>query len=369
MTRSRDLSPLRATSAEPGSPEAAAKALLDAQPPIVPLSRRTLATLRARIDARAKRPAGDWRVVAWAAAGALLLATTSIAWARPGSVGERLRETARQVLDSAIASVVHREPKATARRSPEVPSGQPLESALTPAPEAKALAPPERGPVSALGLATADAPALARPAPREGSTAGVRFARPLPAIAPIPTATPASALATAAPATYAAPSALALEAQSLREIAELLRTHDGAPSALEKLALHRQRFPQGALSEEADLAELDADALLGRRPQALSLLTGLERRGGPRPDELRVLHGELLAAGGDCQGALSHWGPTVPAEPDLAERLLYGRASCLSTLGRTAESREAMSAYLARFPSGRFAAALRAALPDRVPAP
>ena len=48
--------------------------------------------------------------------------------------------------------------------------------------------------------------------------------------------------------------------------------------------------------------------------------------------------------------------------PDTEERALYGRASCRERVGQRAGARADLERYLARFPRGRFASAVRTAL-------
>jgi tetratricopeptide (TPR) repeat protein len=127
------------------------------------------------------------------------------------------------------------------------------------------------------------------------------------------------------------------------------------------------RCPDGIHAPDVALARIDALLALGRRGEALRVLSGLGGaaiEGLPRAVELRVLRGELLAEAKRCleampdfERALEHGGAA-----GLEERALWGRASCRATLGRNDAARADLERYLARFPEGRFAAQARGAL-------
>ena len=340
----------------PGSSAERLRDLIARQAGVDPLSPAQLARVRRAVASRAE--AGpSWTIVAWAAAGAIVVATTSMGWAQDGSLGARLRDAGKRAVAAMLpASLGGRQ--ARPRERPPLVLRMPASSShegLPPLPPVPTLAPP----ATEAERAQSGVAAPARPASSGSMRAPTAVGRAglAPPLAPVP-------IAVSPPPD--SPSALALEAANLREVARLLQAGDPA-QALRELVVYRRRFPAGALAEEADLAELNADVALDRRAEAIGLLARLERPGGPRPAELRLLHGELLARGGDCTGALAWWGDALPTDPALAERTLYGRASCFAALGRTAESRAAMTAYLSAFPHGRFAATVRAALAPLAP--
>jgi hypothetical protein len=325
------LEPSRLVESRPpiGSPEEAARQLILSVAAPEPLSSARLARIRARISEKSSSRRPDWATVARAVVAVLLFFIGGTSLASAGGWAVRL---SRSVLQLA-ASVIE-------KTSPE-PSHAPV--AKAPLPTQNAGEPAPLGPPVAQHIAPPFAsPTDLRSARRHGSPATVAAKN-----GPLPT--------------DRIEGPLALETRSLLEIGELLQAPDGASAALARLATYRARFPQGALTEEADLAELKADVALGRRAEALGVLGRLERSGGPRPAELRALHGELLAQQRDCSAALEHWND-APSSPDLAERLLYDRASCLASLGRTEESRAAIEKYLTLYPTGRFAASFRAGL-------
>ncbi|HUB07190.1 MAG TPA: tetratricopeptide repeat protein [Myxococcales bacterium] len=111
---------------------------------------------------------------------------------------------------------------------------------------------------------------------------------------------------------------------------------------------------------------LDALVALGRRGEALALLDALAAKGFaglPRPDELRVLRGDLLLEQGRFTEALASFGAPGPdAAPTLRERALYGEAVARARLGDAQGSRRDFARYLQAFPEGRHAKEAREAL-------
>ena len=296
-------------SPEPASPEALAKALFARQPAPRPLSAHALRAIRAQSALRAARPAGALRMARWAAAAALLLLTTSVGLAVPGA---RLREA---VAKAAVALV-------------ERIAGRPGTARSQAAPRADA----------------ADSP----PAPTHHA--------PLPAI-PSPPPPPPAALEPRAPQARVAPAReepapagqLALEADSLRTLAALGDSPEAARATLRALQIHRARFPQGRAGRRDRLRRAAGRSALGRRAEALGLVTALAAEGAPHT-ALAVLHGELLASDGQCREAVARWAGPLPADPELAGRVLSGRAACFADLGDPSASRAAGEAYVRRFP-------------------
>jgi hypothetical protein len=165
----------------------------------------------------------------------------------------------------------------------------------------------------------------------------------------------------------AAPAGLTGESRMLQAAIEQLNVRGNATSALAQLDAYREAFPRGVLAREAEVARVDALLRLGRDSEALSLLDAASERnfdGYPRPAQLRVLRGELLAKSGRCSEAIPIFsGALSDAQSgQAAERALYGRANCRATLGEGAASRADLQSYLELYPQGYFAAEARRAL-------
>lgn len=209
------------------------------------------------------------------------------------------------------------------------------------------------------------------PSPLRPARQPVRPARPSAPLAVL--VTPAASGSPAAAAEQVpAESGLAAESRLLGVALHQLRQERDGAAALRSLELYTQRFPGGLLAEEAQAARLDALLLLDHRSEALQLLdrTQFQRLG--RGGELRVVRGELRAAAGRCREALTDFAAvlgTAPPPPLVAERALYGRASCLVSLGDPQDARAALGQYLAQFPAGRFADAARRSLQTLPAAP
>lgn len=226
-------------------------------------------------------------------------------------------------------------------------------------------------------LAAAPQPVVARP-PSEPAGGGrapgrsaPRPARPGPAALPVlaaaagaPAAPPAGA---GSAATAASESGLAAESRLLGVALHQLRQERDGKAALRSLELYQQRFPSGLLSEEAQAARLDALLLLDHRDAALALLDQMPFQRLGRGGELRVVRAELRAGASRCREALADFAAVLaetaaPPPPLVAERALYGRASCLAALSDSRGARAGLEQYLAQFPSGRFADAARRSL-------
>jgi hypothetical protein len=84
----------------------------------------------------------------------------------------------------------------------------------------------------------------------------------------------------------------------------------------------------------------------------------------PPSDEALLQRAEQLAQAGRCAEALEPFSVVADNAEDspLVERGLFGRARCHLALGHSAEGREDLETYLARFPSGHFAAQARSLL-------
>ena len=207
------------------------------------------------------------------------------------------------------------------------------------------------------------APAAAKPAlPSREPPAAPAEAGEAPGLTPEPAGARRAAEATGTA------NGVALESELLqRALEKLRREHDGA-GALRLLDEHRARFPGGVLALEAAVARVDALLLLGRRGEALEQLARLPLARVGRRAELQLLRGELYAER-DCQKALADFDAVLAgaAPAALAERALYGRATCRLRSGDDQGARRDLQSYVARFPNGRFAKQVQSRLSDGFP--
>ncbi|MES1209306.1 MAG: hypothetical protein ABUS79_25490 [Pseudomonadota bacterium] len=147
-----------------------------------------------------------------------------------------------------------------------------------------------------------------------------------------------------------------------RALASLRKQRDPV-GALAELDRYHLRFPAGLLRNEAQRARADALLMAGRLAEARVALSGLRFGAGVRDRELRLIRAEL-AAESDCAVALDDFERVRAESPSgaLAERALWGRAACHAKLGNEARARADFTEYLAHFPEGPHAAAVRARL-------
>jgi hypothetical protein len=155
-------------------------------------------------------------------------------------------------------------------------------------------------------------------------------------------------------------SQLAEESRALEPALFALRRDRDPAKALALLELYFSRFPSGVLALEARVARIDATLALGRRDEALSLLERLPLERVGRGVELRLVRAELRGQA-DCRSALTDFDAVLLHSPgsSLEERALHGRSTCRGSLGDLAGARADAERYLAAYPSGRFADALR----------
>jgi len=202
-------------------------------------------------------------------------------------------------------------------------------------------------------------PAAARPASQPGTP------EPAPVDAPQPASEPASSVAfpALAPAAASVSSRLGLEAASLEAALFALKAGGkaNASRALQAIDQHLQKFPGGTLELEARVARVDALLVLSRRQEARRELSSLPIEKAGRKNELRLIRAELRADD-DCRAALGDFQVLVDQSlPSAwAERALFGRGACLLKLGDQGAANRDFDRYLERFPSGRFAAQIRA---------
>jgi hypothetical protein len=155
------------------------------------------------------------------------------------------------------------------------------------------------------------------------------------------------------------------EAQLLARAFRELRGAGDASAALTTLDERDRRFPSGGLGTEAALARVEALMALGRSDEALPILLRIRDPRGGLTREVRIARGELLARSGRCAEAVEDFDDLLATALMDAprERARYGRASCrLSAAGQTAGAIADLEGYLAEYPDGRFASAVRATL-------
>lgn len=218
-------------------------------------------------------------------------------------------------------------------------------AAATPpvAPPPAAIEPPG---LPAPAAAPEAAPVVAKP-PRPTRAPGrVIIARPV----PVENASPASLLAE--------------ESRLLGAALRQLRQERDAAAALRTLDQYRTRFPGGALIEEAQAARVDVLLQLERRAEALTVLEQTRFQRLPRGGELLALRGELRAAAGRCREADGDFQAALAGRPtpQVTERALYGRASCLARLGDREGAQRLLRQITESFPGGRYAEPARRAL-------
>jgi len=166
--------------------------------------------------------------------------------------------------------------------------------------------------------------------------------------------------------------ALGLESRLLSSALRTLREAKDPRAALALLDDYESKFPHGVLRNEATATRLEAFLALGDRKSALELLVSFAPSGLsglPRGRELRVLRAELLADEGRCTEALADFEESLDASAadPLAERIMFGRASCWLTLGKRAEGIRELQRYLQLFPKGRFATEVARVLHESEP--
>jgi regulator of sirC expression with transglutaminase-like and TPR domain len=158
---------------------------------------------------------------------------------------------------------------------------------------------------------------------------------------------------------------LGREAASLERALSALRAGGQASRALAAVDRHLAEFPGGALELEARVARVDALLLLGRRAEAERELSRLPLDRVGRKRELRLIRAELRADS-NCGAALADFQQLLaePLPPAWDERALFGRGACLLRTGDQQAAKRDFATYLERYPTGRFAAQIRAQTPE-----
>jgi hypothetical protein len=213
------------------------------------------------------------------------------------------------------------------------------------------------------------------PSPAPSNAPGAPLANPMPMLVPAiparpPSPRPRSRVSVATPSAPSptTPSAaedpdVALYTQALSQ----LNAQRDPVAALGTLRAYRFQHPNGLFRNEAAIAEIRAELILGRETEALSLLDAMHARsfaGVPQASELALLRAELLGRADRCDEALPALAPYLEGGTPAGERerALYARAACRAQLGDTEGSQTDLRTYLSEFPHGRFAAKVRAQL-------
>ncbi|HEY2902898.1 MAG TPA: tetratricopeptide repeat protein [Polyangia bacterium] len=323
------------------------------------------------------RDLGHWRV--WAAA-ALLLLIGGVAGAafmsRRPSV-EAIRKAAARATRAVPARGPHdRSPEAPAVAAAATPLTAALPPPALPSVASRALPVPVENPPRAasasrrktppvqlaLRAPVAATPTLVMPPSSLPSTSGT----PWPSPAPSPPQAVPTAPALAPPPAPESPSSSGASAEAgiLRAALTELHRNNNPAAALALLDQYDARFPRGTLRGEATLARAHSLRELGRDDELLRLLERMSFADVPRATELRVLRGELRLTRRRFADALADFDAVLTAgvSDSIAERALFGRASCRSRLGDADGARADLRHYLERFPSAARAGDVRARL-------
>jgi hypothetical protein len=335
MRREAPLIPLKAQAPQT-PPEARAAALLRAVADPRPLPEQAVVRVAARLHqprVRHFRMARSWRL-AWAlgavGVGSLAFAAaTNTDW--PARVASVLQKR-----------LFHPD---THRSAPPAVLAQP-----------DVLAPPEREP-ERTAEAPRDAPERRAPARHGGGVTR--------AVAESTASAPKSEEVVTSPAVggATAQSSLGRETALLGEALRARRERDFV-RALAALDTYDREFPNGQSRSDAAFSRIDTLLALDRRDKVLALLDGLEPpdlAALPHSNEMRVLHGELMAETGRCREAVNAFDSALSGSLSSAveERAWYGRAVCAAKSGNVIDLSTATDAYLQRFPDGRHAAQVR----------
>lgn len=148
---------------------------------------------------------------------------------------------------------------------------------------------------------------------------------------------------------------------ALLEVARLRRDVLGdSPGALRALESYRQRFPNGTLRQEADIAHVVLLTRLGRSDEALVESQRLldSDQGRERAFELRMLRGNVYKKSGNPALAAREFAK-ADALAGASPEATYSLATCLEELGDTQGAAAAYRRYLEKSPSGKRAREVR----------
>ncbi len=153
------------------------------------------------------------------------------------------------------------------------------------------------------------------------------------------------------------------EARLLSAALRKVRTDRDPAGAL--ALLDKSKVAPRVLVDETALARVEALLLLGRKTEALRVLEAHSVGVPSQRRQIAVVRGELAADLDQCGDAVTRFTQVLgvrPGEDELAERSLFGRASCRARLGLRSAAQADLREYLQRFPEGRFVGAARAAI-------
>jgi TolA-binding protein len=132
---------------------------------------------------------------------------------------------------------------------------------------------------------------------------------------------------------------------------------------------HRSELASGVLAPEANATRIEALVRLGRNGQALALLDGQRLSAQGLGREMLIARAELRADKGRTSAAFHDFDMILSTSVQtdaIAERALYGRATCRAKSGDWEGARGDFKKYLSTFPQGRFAQDARSALAAQI---
>jgi hypothetical protein len=165
------------------------------------------------------------------------------------------------------------------------------------------------------------------------------------------------------------PSRLARESRLLAGAISKLRQEGQPEQALAILDRHRSELASGALAPEANATRIEALLRLGRNGQALALLDGRRLSAQGLGREMLIARAELRADKGRTSAAFADFDLVLSTSIQtdaIAERALYGRATCRAKSGDWNGARGDFQKYINTFPQGRFARDARSALAAQI---
>jgi hypothetical protein len=144
---------------------------------------------------------------------------------------------------------------------------------------------------------------------------------------------------------------LVVDAEHQSFAAALARVRPAPSEALAMLDAHLQRWPNGALSEDAQRVRVAVLMKLDRKSDALATL---DRMSSPVP-ELRIVRAELRSDVGRTDEAVADFGAVLVSDDErFAQRALFGRAMARQRAGQRARMTEDLERFLLLFPQGEL---------------